>query len=89
MAKTRKKKLAQREQKRQETRMYGHNGNLIITDDFEPARMQNQRSEWVISIPLPFYGLKKRCSCGATFWRESNYNAHYALRHIVLGELPL
>lgn len=51
--------------------------------------MQNKRGEWVPAIPLPFYGFKKKCSCGASFWKSSNYEAHYALQHIVLGALPL
>jgi len=44
----------------------------------------NSRGEWVPSIPLPFYLLvRKRCSCGATFWTTAGYEGHYALRHIL------
>lgn len=52
-------------------------------------QMQNKRGEWVPSIPLPFYGLRKQCSCGKKFWRESRYYEHYAFWHIVAGEKPL
>jgi hypothetical protein len=55
----------------------------------ETRQMENKRGEWVPSIPLPLYGLKKKCSCGASFWKEENYNAHYAYKHALLGELPL
>jgi hypothetical protein len=61
----------------------------------EINQMQNKRGEWVPSIPLPFYEFRltrwgaKRCNCGLYFWREKNYEAHYALVHIVLGEEPL
>jgi hypothetical protein len=51
--------------------------------------MENKRGEWVPAIPLPLYGLKKGCSCGASFWFERNYEAHYALTHIVLAEHKL
>lgn len=49
-------------------------------------QMMNTRREWVPAIPLPFYGIRKKCSCGKKFWRQKNYEAHYALVHIVLGE---
>lgn len=52
-------------------------------------QMRNKRDEWVPSIPLPFYGLLKRCDCGAKFWRIKNYRAHYALYHIIEGVYPL
>lgn len=51
--------------------------------------MENKRGEWVPAIPLPFYGLRKHCSCGKKFWRQHSYFAHYALEHIVLGEYAL
>ena len=51
--------------------------------------LRNKRGEWMPDIPLPFYGLKKRCSCGKTFWKERSYRAHYALEHILLGEKSL
>lgn len=49
----------------------------------------NGRNEVVPAIPEPLYGLKKACSCGKSFWKQRNYQAHYAHEHIVLGELPL
>ena len=60
-----------------------------VSSKVEYPLMENGRKEWVPSIPLPFYGIKKRCGCGKTFWRYENYLAHYALHHIVLGDLPL
>jgi hypothetical protein len=60
-----------------------------ISSDVDHPQMLNGRKEWVPAIPLPFYGLKKRCSCGKSFWKYDNYLAHYALHHIVLGDLPL
>lgn len=44
---------------------------------------QNRRGEWVPSIPLPFFGFRKRCRCGARFWTLIGYRAHYALEHIL------
>jgi hypothetical protein len=42
---------------------------------------QNRRGEWVPAIPLPFYGLRKRCTCGRKFWTAGGYRGHYALHH--------
>lgn len=44
---------------------------------------RNARGQWVPSIPLPFYGLRKRCECGRKFWTEDGYRGHYALGHIL------
>lgn len=51
---------------------------------------QNGEGDWVPAIPLPFIGLRKKCTCGAKFWTTEGYRAHYALRHIVdpLGTAP-
>lgn len=46
---------------------------------------QNKRGEWVPLIPIPFYGVKKMCQCGEKFWFKENYEAHYALKHIIRG----
>lgn len=45
--------------------------------------MQNQRGEWVPAIPLPMFGLRKECGCGAKFWTMEGYRGHYALRHVL------
>lgn len=37
---------------------------------------------WVPSIPLPLFGLRKRCQCGRPFWTMDGYRGHYVLRHI-------
>lgn len=47
------------------------------------ASARNARSEWVPSIPLPVYGLRKLCECGRKFWTERGYRGHYALDHIL------
>ena len=44
---------------------------------------QNRRGEWVPAIPMPFFGLRKRCSCGAKFWTLVGYEGHYARDHIL------
>jgi hypothetical protein len=62
-----------------------HTGSTIA----DYPTMENRRGEQVPAIPLPLYGLKKGCSCGASFWFERNYEAHYALTHIVLAEHKL
>lgn len=50
---------------------------------------RNARGLWVPSIPLPFYGLRKRCECGRKFWTERGYRGHYALDHILYpGKAP-
>lgn len=52
--------------------------------------MQNNRGEAMPILPYPFYQLgRHKCSCGKKFWRLTNYHAHYALYHIVLGDYPL
>lgn len=42
---------------------------------------QNARGEWVPAIPLPFFGLRKRCQCGSRFWTMRGYLGHYAYAH--------
>lgn len=44
---------------------------------------QNRRGEWVPAIPLPFFGLRKHCSCGEKFWTQKGYEGHYARDHIL------
>jgi len=44
---------------------------------------QNKRGEWVPSIPVPFYGIRKTCCCGRKFWTMRGYELHYALDHIL------
>jgi len=47
------------------------------------TQTQNSRGEWVPAIPLPFFGLRKRCECGRKFWTADGYRGHYALKHIL------
>lgn len=47
------------------------------------VRAQNRAGRWVPSIPLPFYGMRKGCSCGKRFWTAAGYRGHYALVHIL------
>jgi hypothetical protein len=52
-------------------------------------RTQNRAGQWVPAVPLPTYGLRKRCGCGARFWTLRGYEGHYALVHVLnLGEMP-
>lgn len=44
---------------------------------------QNGVGEWVPDIPVPLYGLRKRCTCGRKFWTAAGYQGHYALAHIL------
>lgn len=44
---------------------------------------QNDRGEWVPAVPVPLYGLRKRCECGRKFWTARGYEGHYALVHIL------
>lgn len=44
---------------------------------------KNKRGEYVPAIPAPYYGLKKICRCGASFWTDKGYEGHYALEHIL------
>lgn len=46
-------------------------------------QVQNDHGQWVPDIPLPFYGLRKRCTCGRKFWTTDGYRGHYALCHIL------
>jgi len=49
----------------------------------ESVRTQNKYGEFVPAIPLPYYGFKKQCSCGKSFWTEKHYREHFALEHIL------
>ena len=53
------------------------------------VKMKNKRGEYVPAIPLPYYAWKKKCFCGKSFWFEKNYEAHYALEHIINGTYPI
>jgi hypothetical protein len=46
---------------------------------------QNDRGEWVPSIPLPLYVWphRHRCKCGRSFWTVAGYRGHYALAHVL------
>lgn len=46
---------------------------------------QNDSGVWVSAIPLPYYGLRKRCDCGRRFWTMDGYRGHYALTHVAGG----
>lgn len=38
---------------------------------------------WVPTVPLPFFGLRKRCvTCGKRFWKIETYERHYIDKHI-------
>lgn len=50
------------------------------------TQTQNQLSQWVPSIPLPYYGIKKRCECGISFWTMEGYQGHCAYKHILYPE---
>lgn len=43
----------------------------------------NGRGQWVPAIPLPYFGIRKRCHCGRRFWTIDGYRSHYALAHIL------
>lgn len=43
---------------------------------------------WVPAIPVPYKGLRKRCVCGAKFWREQSYREHYVRAHGCHEENP-
>lgn len=42
---------------------------------------ENEDGLWSESIPLPYYGFRKKCSCGAKFWTVDGYKRHYRLVH--------
>jgi hypothetical protein len=42
---------------------------------------ENPDRTWSQAIPLPFYGIKKQCQCGKSFWKEDNYRKHYRAEH--------
>lgn len=46
-------------------------------------RTQNRTGDWVPAIPLPFFWLYRRCTCGRRFWTMEGYRGHYALVHIL------
>ncbi len=60
----------------------------LASPDDGGAFAQNSRGQWVPSIPLPFYGLRKGCQCGRKFWTADGYQGHYALCHILHLDAP-
>ena len=56
-----------------------------MTKDYNRgAQVKNERDEWVPAIPYPYFlAIRKRCDCGKKFWFYRNYEAHYALEHIL------
>ena len=55
------------------------NGNIMHNQDGN--WQENPDGTWSQAIPLPFYGLKKTCQCGKSFWKEANYRTHYQQAH--------
>ena len=55
-----------------------------MSNQYQPApenMQQNEDGSWSQSIPLPFYGIKKKCDCGKSFWKESNFRKHFIEKH--------
>lgn len=42
---------------------------------------ENADGTWSEAVPLPFYSIKKQCSCGKSFWKIKNYEKHYIAKH--------
>jgi len=49
--------------------------------DVPEVFQENTDGTWSASVPLPFYGIRKSCSCGKKFWKKQNYNRHYVEAH--------
>lgn len=63
---------------------YRHALNELAQRLSPPTAMQtNSRGQYVPAIPLPFFGFRKKCHCGAKFWTLNRYREHYALHHIL------
>ncbi len=60
-------------------KVYLKNRSISFTN--EGNYQQNENGSWSTAIPLPFYGLKKKCDCGKSFWKEENYRTHYFNQH--------
>jgi hypothetical protein len=61
-------------------------GKMLNLDRAEPVtgnQVQRHDGKWVPAIPLPLFGLRKQCQCGAKFWTMPGYRGHYALVHIL------
>ena len=56
-----------------------YEGAFMINN--EGVFQENADGTWSEAIPLPYYGLRKHCSCGKKFWKEESYRKHYAERH--------
>lgn len=58
--------------------------NIVFTTvDDGVTLTQNPQGKWVESVPLPFQGRRKICSCGKKFWTMDGYHGHYAYAHIL------
>lgn len=43
---------------------------------------KNVDGQWVLSVPLPLYGLIwKQCHCRKWFWTTKRYERHYLRTH--------
>lgn len=62
------------------TRTKVKNGLSMFSD--EGNFQQNADGTWSEAIPLPFYGIRKKCStCWRGFWTEKGYEKHYVNEH--------
>ena len=58
-------------------------GDTAMTEYKGSFALRGPEDLWLPGIPLPLYGIRKRCGCGRAFWTMSGYRAHYALAHIL------
>lgn len=52
----------------------------------DKPQTRNREGKWVQSIPLPFYGIRKKCpepGCGEYYFTMKGYRNHYAYKHIL------
>lgn len=56
-----------------------YEGRFMSNDD--SVWQENPDGTWSHAVPLPFYGIKKKCECGKSFWKEENYRKHYLKQH--------
>lgn len=55
-----------------------------MSNKFQPIPVNMQQDDdglWRAAVPLPFYGFKKKCQCGKSFWKSRNYESHYVEAH--------
>lgn len=51
-----------------------------LSEAYDRGKAEAPR-EWLVAIPEPYYGIRKKCMCGRHFWTYAGYQGHWLLEH--------